>query len=50
MAMANESPCVVPSCERMTSQSTKSSVGALYELTRMVAIGAQRRLMLCSVT
>ena len=50
MAMANGSPCVVPSCERMTSQSTKSSVGALYELTRMVAIGAQRRLMLCSVT
>ena len=50
MAMASGSHCVVPSCERITSQSTKSCVGALYELTRMVAIGGQRRLMLCSAT
>ena len=50
IAMASGSPCVVSSCERMTSQFTKSSVVALYELTRMVAIGGQRRLMLCSAT
>ena len=32
MAIAKGSPCVVPSCERMTSPSMKSSVGQRYEL------------------
>ncbi len=38
IAMAKGSPWVVPSCDRMTSPSTKNSVLVLYELIRMVAI------------
>ncbi len=30
--LARGSPWVVPSCDKMTSPSTKSSVGLLYEL------------------
>ena len=50
MAMARGSPWVVPSCDRMISPSMKSSVGLLYELIRIVAIGGQRRLILCKAT
>ena len=44
--MASGSPCVVPSCERIVSPSTKRSVGTLYVLIRMVEKGGQILLML----
>ena len=46
MGMASGSPCVVPSCDRMVSPSTKRSVGALYVLVRIEERGGQILLML----
>ena len=46
MGMASGSPCVVPSCDRMVSPSTKRSVGALYVLVRIEERGGQTLLML----
>ena len=50
IAMANGSPWVVPSCDKMTSPSIKSSNGLRYELIKMVAMEGHSRLMLWRAT